>query len=326
MLPKSLFLCLFSLPVWAQNPDTAALDAQAAELRALVQQAPRLPMRRSELKIQPPDSDFGIGFPSSVAMDRNGLIYVLQRSEEPGRPPARGKADPVIVVNREGKILRSWGKGLFKIPHSIRIDPAGNVWTVDASSSLVIKFTPQGEKLMEISVGGQPETKSGFNGTTDIAFAPNGHLFISDGYGNARILEYTADGKRLREWGSAGTGPGQFRQPHGIAVEDGIVYVADRQNGRLKRFDLNGKYLGEWANLGMVTTVAMSGGALWIGTQQRNDPTSGLGWIMKIDRRTGKILGYVDSAHGHHVVNLARNGDLLSGARPDTVLWFHAAP
>jgi DNA-binding beta-propeller fold protein YncE len=327
MLPKSILVCFFCLPVWAQNPDTVSLDAQAADLRALVQRAPRLPMKMNKVEIQPPDANFGIGFPSSVAMDRNGLIYVLQRSEEPGRPPVRGKADPVIVVNREGKIVRSWGKGLFKIPHSIRIDPAGNVWTVDASSSLVIKFTPQGEKLMEIPVGGQPATKSGFNGTTDIAFAPNGHLFISDGYGNARILEYTGDGKRLREWGSAGTGPGQFHQPHGIAVdEEGIVYVADRQNGRLQRFDPNGKYLGEWANLGMVTSVAMSGGGLWIGTQQRNEPTSGPGWIMKIDRRTGKILGYVDSAHGHHVINVAQSGDLLSGARPDTVLRFHATP
>jgi DNA-binding beta-propeller fold protein YncE len=310
--------------MWAQTADTAALEAQAAELRAAVQHAPQLPLKNAEFKIQPPGPDFGIGYPSSVAMDRNGLIYVLQRSEEPGRPPVRGKADPVIVVNREGKVLRSWGAGMFKIPHSIRVDPKGHIWTVDASSSMVYKFTPQGEKLMEISVGGQPETKRGFNGTTDIAFAPNGHLYISDGYGNARILEYTADGKRLREWGSAGTGPGQFHQPHGIAVDhDGVVYVADRQNGRLQRFDLNGKYLGEWANLGMVTTVAMNGGDLWIGTQQRNEPTGASGWLMKIDRRSGKILGYVDSAHGHHVVNVTRDGNLLSGARPDTVLWFH---
>jgi DNA-binding beta-propeller fold protein YncE len=198
---------------------------------------------------------------------------------------------------------------------------------VDASSSIVFKFTPQGKKLMEISVGGQPEGKSGFAGTTDIAFAPNGHLFISDGYGNARILEYTADGKRLREWGSAGTGPGQFRQPHGIAVDnEGIVYVADRQNGRLQRFDLTGKYLGEWANLGMVTTVVVRGGDLWIGTQQRNEPTSASGWLMKIDRRSGKILGYVGSEHGHHVVNVSSRGDLLSGARPDTILWLRPTP
>jgi sugar lactone lactonase YvrE len=322
-----LLLCCgtcFSLFVWAQKPDTTALDAQAAELRALVQRAPQLALKKVEVKLQPPTPDFGIGFPSSVAMDSSGLIYILQRHEEPGRPPVRGNADPVVVVNRDGKVLRSWGKGMFKIPHAIRIDPKGNIWTVDSSSSMVYEFTPMGKKLMEISVGGQPATKSGFNGTTDIAFAPNGHLFISDGYGNARILEYTADGKRLREWGSAGTGPGQFHQPHGIAIDaEGIIYVADRQNGRLQRFDLNGHYLGEFANLGMVTTVAIRDGDLWIGTQQRNEPTSSAGWLMKIDRRSGKILGYVDSAHGHHVVNVTRDGDLVSGARPDTVLWFH---
>src|SRR5262249_6008734 len=188
MPPKLAFLCVLSLPVWAQSADTVNLDAQAAALRALIQQAPRLAVDKAEFKIQPSSPDFGIGYPSSVAMDDNGLIYVLQRSEEPGRPPARGKADPVIVVNREGKIVRSWGKGLYKIPHSIRIDPAGNIWTVDAASSLVLKFTPKGEKLMEISVGGQPESKRGFNGTTDIAFAPNGHLFIFDVYGNDSVI------------------------------------------------------------------------------------------------------------------------------------------
>lgn len=287
----------------------SAADAQAAALRAAVQQAPKLRFENPDFPIH-----LGIGFPSAVAMDSRGLIYILHRGEE---------ADPVIVVNREGKVVRSWGKGMFKIPHSIRIDSSGNIWTVDAASSLVYKFTPEGEKLMEISVGGQPETKSSFNGTTDIAFAPNGHLYISDGYGNARILEYTAEGKKLREWGSAGAGPGQFHQPHGIAVDsDGIIYVADRQNGRLQRFDLNGRFLGAWDNLGMVTTVAIRGGDLWIGTQQRNEPTGAAGWLMKIDRRSGKILGYVDSMHGHHVVNVTEAGELLSGARPDKVLWF----
>jgi DNA-binding beta-propeller fold protein YncE len=314
---KPLFLCLVCLPVWAQNPDTAALDAQAAALKTLVQQAPRLPHEKTVFKIQAPGAGWEIGYPSSVVMANDGTIYVLQRGE---------KADPVLVMNRDGKILRSWGKGMYKIPHSIRIDPQGNIWTVDSSSSMVLKFTPQGEKLMEISVGEQPTGRGATNGTTDIAFGPSGRLFISDGYGNARVLEYTAKGERVKQWGSAGTGPGQFRQPHSIALdEDGIIYVADRLNGRLQRFDLNGKYLGEWANLGMVTTVAVRDGALWIGTQQRNEPTGADGWLMKIDRKTGKLLGYVESAHGHHIVNVAKSGDLFSGARPDTVLWFRAA-
>lgn len=314
MPSKSLLLSLICVSAMAQNPDAAALDAQAVSLRALVEHALALPLHRTEVKLQPPGEGWEIGYPSSVAMDKAGLLYVLQRGE---------KADPVLVVDQNGRVLRSWGKGMFQIPHSIRIDRAGNIWTVDAASSMIFKFTPMGEKLMEISVGGQPAGKTGFTGTTDIAFAPNGHLFISDGYGNARILEYSAGGERLREWGSPGTGPGQFRQPHGIAVDDnGIVYVADRQNGRLQRFNQTGKYLGEWANLGMVTTVSFSGGALWIGTQQRNEPTGATGWLMKIDRRSGKILGLIDSAHGHHVVNATTKGDLLSGARPGTVLWF----
>jgi DNA-binding beta-propeller fold protein YncE len=254
---------------------------------------------------------------SSVATDGRGVIYLLQRGD---------KADPVIAVNREGRVLRSWGKGMYKIPHSIRIDPSGNVWTVDAESSVILKFTPEGKKLLEIPVGGQPASpKSPFCGTTDIAFGPNRRIFISDGYANARILEYTADGKRVREWGSPGTGPGQFHLPHGVAVdENGVIYVADRENGRIERFDLNGKYLGEWSNLGKTFSLKLSGGALWIGTQPRNQPNGAPGWLMKIDQGTGKVLGYVDST-GHHSIEVTGGGELLTGTRPDRVLWFRAS-
>ena len=247
-------------------------------------------------------------------MDDAGTIYVLQRGE---------KADPLLVLNRDGKILRSWGKGLYKIPHSIRIDPQGNIWTVDSGSSMILKFSPQGEKLMEISVGEQPAGRGATNGTSDIAFGPAGRIYISDGYGNARVLEYNSKGERVKQWGSAGTGPGQFNQPHGIAVDDqGIIYVADRNNARLQRFDLNGQYLGEWNHLGKVTAVAFRGGALWIGTQYRNVPNEADGWYMRIDRKTGKILELIESGRSHHVLNIDRSGELLSGARPDIAWWF----
>ncbi len=278
---------------------------EAALLNARIAASPRLAFTRTEVRVQVP----GLGFPSSVTMDDQGLIYILQREE---------KLDPVMVVDAAGKVLRSWGKGLYAIPHSIRLDPQGNVWTVDSSNSQVHKFSPTGQKLMTIEVGGQPKNGSNFNGTTDIAFAPNGHLYISDGYGNARILEYTADGKKLHEWGKAGQGPGEFQQPHGIAIDAGVVYVADRKNGRLQRFSLAGKFLGEWTGLGMVTSVSAHGGAIWIGTQQRNEPTSSEGWILKLDRRTGKIVGHIESAHAQHCINLS-GGQVLSGARPDHV-------
>ena len=305
-MSRWLWLCCLTVRV-LQAQD---LEAQAAALRALVAKAPKLPLQRMQIKVQAE-----IGYPSSVAMDANGAIYVLQRGEN---------ADPVLVVNRDGKIIRSWGKGMYKIPHSIRIDPDGNIWTVDSSSSMVLKFTPEGRKLMEISVGEQPAGRTGAIGTSDIAFGPNGRLFISDGYGNARILEYNSKGQRVKQWGRAGTGPGEFRQPHGIAVDDrGVIYVADRLNARLQRFDLDGKYLGEWDDLGRVTTVTFRDSTLWIGTQYNNEPNEADGWQMKIDRQTGKILGYVESGRSHHVLNVTARGELLSGARPDIVWCFH---
>lgn len=312
-----IFVC-FALIGWSassQNGNGPDFEEQAAGLKVLVGKAPKSRLERSRIPIQAPEPGWEIGYPSAVAMDSDGRIYILQRGE---------KADPVLVVNREGRIVRSWGKGLYQIPHSIRIDPQGNVWTVDSGNSMVLKFSPKGEKLMEISVGEQPAGRGRANGTSDIAFGPNGRIYISDGYGNSRVLEYNARGQRVRQWGTPGTGPSQFQQPHGIAVDDrGIVYVADRNNARVQRFDPNGQYLGEWNHLGKVTAIAFRDGALWVGTQYRNVPNEADGWHMKIDRKTGRIVELTESGRSHHVLNINRNGELLSGARPDIAWWFH---
>ncbi len=149
--------------------------------------APTLPLEQVLLSAKMA-SAASLGTVSSVAVDRDGIIYVLQRGD---------KLDPVLAVDREGRLLRSWGRGMFTVPHSVRVDSDGNIWTVDAGSSVVLKFSPQGKKLQEIDVGEvAPADKCAFPtlcGTTDIAFGPNGRLFISDGYGNARILEYASD-------------------------------------------------------------------------------------------------------------------------------------
>jgi hypothetical protein len=104
--------------------------------------------------------------------------------------------------------------------------------------------------------------------------------------------------------------------------DEGIVYVADRNNARVQRFNLDGKYLGEWDHLGKATAIAFRDGALWVGTQYANVPNEADGWHMKIDRKTGKILELTESGCSHHVLNINKNGELLSGARPDTVYWF----
>ena len=317
MSRAAVWFGIVCLSLWAQNDRNPDPEAQASALRVLVEKAPRSVLERTQIQLQAPATGWEIGYPSAVTMDDAGLFYVLHRGEN---------ADPLLVVNSDGKIVRSWGRGLYKIPHSIRIDPQGNIWTVDSGNSMVLKFSPKGEKLMEISVGEQPVGRGATNGTSDVAFGPNGRIYISDGYGNARVLEYNSKGERVRQWGSAGTGPGQFNQPHGIAIDDqGIIYVADRNNARLQRFDLDGKYLGEWTHLGKVTAVAFRNGALWIGTQYRNVPNEADGWHMKIDRKTGKIIELTESGRSHHVLNIDKNGELLSGARPDIPFWFHKA-
>jgi hypothetical protein len=295
-----------------------AVAAQADSLRALVHASKRLPLEATEIKPAPPRDGWAMGMVSWVAADRGGLIYLLQRGD---------KADPIVVMRPDGTVVRSWGAGLYVMPHAIRIDPRGNVWTTDAASSKVIEFTPDGTKLMEIAVGGQPSPcRNNFCGTTDIAFAGNGHLFISDGYANARVLEYAADGKKIREWGTPGTGPGQFRLPHSIQIdEEGILYVADRENGRVQRFTQDGTYLGEWAAFGKTFSLTVVPGAVWLATQPRDEPNLSPGWLMKIDRQTGSLLGYVEIT-GVHGMDALPNGEVMVGPGPDAKApqWFRA--
>lgn len=304
---------VYSLSAIAQDPASKALATESTQFRSLMRGSPRLPLKLSEFSISSPATGWKIEMASSVAVDRKGLIYVLQRGAD---------AEPVIVVNRQGQVLRSWGKGLYKIPHSIRIDGSGNIWTVDAGSSMVYKFSPEGKQLLEISVGLPAAPRGPFCGTTDIAFAAD-RILIADGYQNARIVEFSKEGKRMREWGVAGEGPGQFRIPHAIVIDrEGIIYVADRENGRIQRFSREGRYLDEWRNLGKTFSLQTTGTEdLWLGTQPRDVENGAEPWIVKVDRKTGKILGVIES-RGHHSIDLNADGEPLTGARPDKVLWF----
>jgi hypothetical protein len=313
------FCILISGVAYSQVPATLSPEAKAkagAETRRMIQAAPKLALHQTELAIAP-GMRLELGMVSWVALDGKGTLYLIQRGD---------KADPVIATDLEGRVLRSWGKGMYHLPHAIRIDPSGNVWTVDANSSMVYKFTPEGKKLMEISVGGQPsDARSQFVGTTDVAFGPNGRIFISDGYRNARILEYTADGKKVREWGKPGIGPGEFRLPHSIAVDPaGVIYVADRENGRIERFDLDGNFLGEWA-IGKTYSLKLVGSVLWAAMHPVDDPTSSPGWLVKLDRQSGKILGYVEVSEksGLHTVEVNEKGEPVT-AVSSHVQWYRA--
>jgi hypothetical protein len=269
-----------------------------------------------EFLVEPPQPGWELGMVSWVALDRSGVMYMIQRGD---------RADPVIVVDMLGHVLRSWGRGLYEIPHAIRIDPAGNIWTVDAATSVLHKFTPHGEILQQISVGGQPAGPYGrFSGATDVAFGPDGRIFVADGYGNARILEYRSDGKKVREWGSAGIGPGQFHLPHSIVIDGETLYVADRENGRIQLFDLDGKHLDE-LSIGKTYSVQVVGDSLWASMHPLDQPTASSGWLVKLDKDTRKILGYVEVAErrGLHFVEATEQGEPMTGVA-NQVRWYRS--
>ncbi|WP_293367573.1 6-bladed beta-propeller [Phenylobacterium sp.] len=315
----ALLFALAAAQSLAQPPASGpAAERAAADLRARIEASPKLPFVATTFAAKPPRPGWESGMVSWMALDKAGDLIELQRGD---------KADPVVVLDRQGKVLRSWGAGGYAIPHAIRIDPLGDIWTVDAAASRVIKYSPTGKVLMTIDVGEQPQTKGPFNGTSDIAFGPNGRLFITDGYGNARVLEYSAEGKRLRQWGEHGAGPGQFHLPHALQIGvDGTVYVADRENGRIEKFDLDGRFLGEIDGLGRTYSIKLVGDVLWAGMAPFTLPTGAPGWVVKIDARTGKLLGHldVDGEHVLHGVEVTAAGEPITTAG-DHVIWFKPA-
>ena len=317
MTTKRQIVCALAL-LWLSSPSWA-LELNASEKRELgaatiasIASAPKLGLSSTDVVVIPPDPGWELGTVSSVAIDGQGFIYLLQRGD---------KANPVVVIDTAGRVIRSWGKGLFKMPHYVRIDPQGNVWTVDAQSSTVRKFTPEGVQLLQIEVGGQPTGTSPFVGTTDIAFAPDGRLFVTDGYANARIVMYSALGERLGEFGNPGTGSGELNLPHAIVCDDaGVLYVADRENGRIQRFALDGTALGSW-NVGKTYSLKLAGGFLWAGMQPVDRPTGSAGWVVKLDPKTGVFLGSVELTEpfGLHTIDVNASGEPLTSVRQRVV-------
>ena len=179
---------------------------------------------------------------AAVGVDSKDRVYCFNRGEH-----------PMMVFDRDGNFLRSWGEGAFPRAHGLHIDAEDNLWCTDDGGHFVRKCTPEGKVLLEIGVPGQPSAyMSGlpFHRCTHTALSPKGEIYVSDGYGNARVHKYSPDGKLLYSWGEPGTGPGQFNIAHNIATDaEGWVYVADRENHRVQVFDGNGRYESQWMNL-----------------------------------------------------------------------------
>jgi len=198
-----------------------------------------------------------------VAVDSHDRVYLVTRGD------AR-----LIVYNQDGSFVRSWGEGFFtQRTHGVAIGPDDAVYIVDDGDHTVRKFTLEGKQLMVIGTPGVPsdtgyDKKAGtksirrggapFNRPTGAAIAPNGDIYVCDGYGNARVHQFNAGGTLIRSWGEPGSGPGQFVLPHGICIApDGRVFVADRENDRIQIFSPEGKLLDMWTHLQRPTDICM---------------------------------------------------------------------
>jgi DNA-binding beta-propeller fold protein YncE len=249
-----------------------------------------------------------IGDVGGISVDANDFVYVFNRGEH-----------PMMVFDRNGEFVRSWGEGQFTRPHGIDIGPDARIYCTDDGDHTVRVFTEQGRRLLEVGTPGQasaPMSGLPFNRCTHTAVAHDGGFYVADGYGNSRIHKYADDGRLIFSWGQPGIGPGEFNVPHAIVSDErGWVYVADRESHRIQVFDGNGRFQEQWNGLHRPCAfcsnrvrdrffVGEAGPGLAV---NRNTPN--LGPRVSIVNRKGEIL--------------ARLGNSLAGVGPGRFIAPH---
>ena len=210
------------------------------------------PSAHRRLEVEAKERNDG-GDVAAVGVDKHDNVYAFNRGPH-----------PMVVFDREGNFLRSWGEGIFKNPHGVYMGADDTIYLNDDGDHTMRRCTLDGKVLLTIGIPGKASAyMSGepFNRCTHTAMSPQGDLYISDGYGNSVVHKYSPDGKHLMCWGTTGTDPGQFNIAHNIATDDdGYVYVADRENHRVQVFNGKGKYEAQWNNMHRPCALYCCGG------------------------------------------------------------------
>ena len=227
------------------------LAATAPALLAQLATGPRLSYKPVANWAKLPKG-WNFGEVSGVAVDKNDHVWVFNRGPH-----------GVVEFDRDGNMLQAWPEVPIVSAHGIQIDPDSNVWLVDVAGHAVMKFTREGKLLLVLANAGKSagdnQSKGAFNRPTGLRFFPNGDFLVSDGYINSRVARFSKDGVWRMQWGSKGTGDGQFDLVHDVVLDGkGKVYVADRGNNRIQIFTEDGKFLDKWTNLGSPWGLAYS--------------------------------------------------------------------
>lgn len=271
---------------------------------------------------------------AGVAVDSKDNVYAFNRSDH-----------PVVVFDRDGNFLRSFGEGLFsQRPHGIHIGPDDSVYCVDDGLHTIQQFTPEGKLLRTLGSPNQPAPKwqgKPFNRPTHVAVSRRtANLYVSDGYGNSRIHKFSPDGRLLLSWGESGIDPGQFIRPHNVVIDkDDRIYIADRECHRIQVFDADGKFITMWNNIHRPDGICLDAeGNFYIGELNGIggvDDAPGLGHRVSIYNLEGKLqTRFGDPQEGEgpgqfiapHGVATDSRGDLYVGDVAYTIRGRHMQP
>jgi streptogramin lyase len=250
------------------------------------------------------------GSTAGVDVGPNGHIWAYDRCA--ANSCATSNLDPILEFDASGKVLRHFGAGLFVQPHGIFVDKEGNVWVTDAMGQgskghQVFKFSPEGKVLLTLGKAGVAGTgPDTFNQPTDVVVGAHGDIFVSSGhspgYGDARIVKFSKDGKFIKQWGSAGSGPGQFVGPHCLAIDSkGRLFVGDRTNNRIQIFTQDGKFLTEWKQFGRPSGIFIDKhDVLYVSDSESQDKEGAYGYNPGVHRgirigsaKTGKVTAFI---------------------------------
>jgi sugar lactone lactonase YvrE len=255
-----------------------------------------------------------------VEIDAQDRVYVFTRGEH-----------PMIVFEQDGTFVTAWGEGQFTRPHGVTFGPDETLYCADDDGHWIGRFTLDGQLLTSIGSrdqGAPYQSGKPFNRPTKVAFDPNSHeLYISDGYGNARVHKYAPDGKHLFSWGDYGTGPGQFNLVHSVCTDSqGLVYVADRENHRVQIFNSDGNYLTQWNNMHRPCGLHIKNDVAYIGQLPSHLPVNAdypnIGACVTIHDLDGNELARLGHAHmgegpgqftAPHSVAVDSKGDIYVG-------------